>query len=127
MRNENKTADINTSIAKGSIIVFAGQISKFILAYILMVVLTKYIGAENFGLYHIGVTIILIAAIVARLGLENGVVKLISVYRSKNNFAAIKGTFLSCIIFTLIFSVIIGTLLFFLKVISLENVLTLPD
>lgn len=115
MADDNKSIAVETAIAKSSVIVFTGQISKLVLAYILVAILTRYLGVEKFGLYHLGATVILVAATISRMGLENGLVRFVSIYRLENDVNKIKGIFFTSIIFTLILSIIISFWLFFYK------------
>lgn len=66
--------DIVTA-AKGSGIIFIGQLFEYASRFLFGIILARSVGAEGYGLYNIGDTVASTASIFALLGLPSGVVR----------------------------------------------------
>ena len=60
--------------AKGGSISFAGRIFEYIVRFIFSILVARVIGAEQYGLYILGLAIIPVLSTMALLGLQTGVV-----------------------------------------------------
>ena len=80
------------SIAKGAGTIFFGTIVGVGLKYLFELVVAKELGAELFGVFFWGFTIFKILERLATLGLNNGVLRFVSLYRGENDQSRIKGT-----------------------------------
>lgn len=60
--------------AKGGSISFAGRIFEYIIRFIFSILVARVIGAEQYGLYVLGLAIIPVLSTMALLGLQTGVV-----------------------------------------------------
>jgi O-antigen/teichoic acid export membrane protein len=78
-------------IAHGAGLTFAGKIADSVLQYLHAVVIANLLGGELFGLYMLGFTVVSIAAVVARLGLDAGVVRYVSLHNGVDDKARVKG------------------------------------
>lgn len=81
--------DVST-LATGAVVSLAGRIIGAGAVAALQIVLARSLGAERFGLFAIGWTILNIGSIVATVGLQNGVTRFGSVYW-RNKPSALKG------------------------------------
>lgn len=63
-----------------------------LLTYGTMVLAARVVGAELFGLFHLGFTIFLICVVIAGLGLNQGVLRFVSSYIGLQDDARLKGT-----------------------------------
>ena len=70
------------TIAKGSGIVFAGKIVGGVVSYAYLILLSRGLGAESFGIFVLVLTLVNIIGLISRWGLDIGIVRLVSQYRS---------------------------------------------
>jgi O-antigen/teichoic acid export membrane protein len=90
-RTPDNTIEIS-SIARGAGTVFFGTIIGVGLKYLFELVVAKELGAELFGVFFLGFTIFKILERLASLGLNNGVLRFVSLYKGENDTSRIKGT-----------------------------------
>ena len=94
---------ISKELAKGGLIGFTGStIAKF-LSIITTVIITRYLGAHDYGIYSLGLSIVMVLNIIVAFGFPHGIVKFLPGYKSKNEIEKIKSLiFRSSFISTLI-------------------------
>lgn len=102
-----------TRIAKGASISFVGKIFDGSFRYLYLIIVAKILGVESFGVFMLGLTIITIAGIISRLGLEIGVVRYVSLYNGIKDKARIKGTIVQSLKCSFVTSALVGVVLFF--------------
>lgn len=61
--------------AKGGGITFAGRVFEYAIRFVFSIFVARAIGAENFGLYTLGLTVALIASNLSMLGLQTGMAR----------------------------------------------------
>ena len=66
--------------AKGGGITFFGNLVEYAFRFAFSIVLTRSIGAEQFGLYNLALTVAAFAAVFADLGLPHGVVRFVPIF-----------------------------------------------
>lgn len=77
---DTKTADDHTFqqnilvAAKGGSVSFAGRLFEYAIRFVFSIIVANWIGAEQYGLYTLGLTIVPIASMLSLLGLQTGVV-----------------------------------------------------
>jgi O-antigen/teichoic acid export membrane protein len=93
---QNPGQDINrveiSSIVRGAGTVFFGTILGVGLKYLFELIVAKELGAELFGVFFFGFSIFKILERLAALGLNNGVLKFVSLFKGENDEPRIKGT-----------------------------------
>jgi O-antigen/teichoic acid export membrane protein len=82
------------SVARGAGIVFFGTIAGTGLKFLFQVLVARRLGAEFFGLFVLGLTVFTIAEIIAQLGLPQGLVRFVSLFRGQNDRERLKGVIL---------------------------------
>lgn len=80
-------------IARESSIVFLSNISLLALSYFTGILVIRALGAEGYGLYNIGLSVILLVTLLGGLGLNDTLIRHISYYYAKNDIAAVKSVF----------------------------------
>lgn len=63
------------------------------LAFALNVVIARLLGAEGAGLYFLALSVVMITAVVAKLGLDNTLLRFIAAGAAKNDWGQVKGVF----------------------------------
>ena len=113
------TEETINKIAKGAGIVFIGTGVGMLFAYLSMMIVARFLGASDFGLISMASALATIASTIALVGMPDGVVRFVSLYRGKNYPNRIKSVILSTLEIVLPIGVIAVILLFvFAEVIS---------
>ena len=77
-------------ISRQSGTVFAGTVFAAVLGYIFKIYLARALGAETFGLYALGMTIVSFLGIVNGLGLPDSAVRFVALYSAARKFEALR-------------------------------------
>ena len=125
-----RPSEILNIILKGQgprAILARGGISSFIvrglgiaLAFLLNVVLARTMGAKEYGAYVLCFSWISIIGLIAPMGFDTALIRFVPAYLSKKDFSLLKGIIKQAQNFSLIFSVIIAFIIFFIALI-LQN------
>ena len=91
-------------IAAGGTFNLAGKVISSGIVFIYTVIVVRVLGAERFGLYTLGMTLFTFIGILCRLGLDSGVVRLVSLYHGINDAKRVKGTAISALLIVLVIS-----------------------
>lgn len=81
-------------IAKGGAIVFLGTVVGGFTGMLLHLLLSRTLGAKDYGLYMLGFSLFIVAHSVLSLGLHKGVLRFVAVYKGTNDVSRVKGTLL---------------------------------
>lgn len=106
---------LTKKIAKGGGIVFFGNIIQKGLGFLLQVLLGNFLGPSIYGLYSLGSSMIDVSGQASMLGLSNGIIRFIPVYKGEKAQSKIKGALISTLGFSTAFAVIISIILFILS------------
>ena len=99
--------NIPQKIAKETTITFSGMLYGNINRYIYTALLARWVGIEYLGIYSLANAIMLIGEVVAKMGLETGVMRFISRLDTKNEKIQIQKIIYSSLKMVIIFSIII--------------------
>src|SRR3989338_5520343 len=100
------------TVAKSSIVVLAGTLVGYIIAYLFRVIIARYLGPTEYGVFSIAVSVTTIALGVAAFGMDGTVPRFVSYYSGLGDRARTRGTVLSSIKITLPLSLVAAALLF---------------
>ena len=100
-------------IVQGAEITFLGKVGSTGIKYVTQVVLAQLLGAQLFGLYALGLTINQFGELFARLGLDNGASRYVSIYYSKGDSHRLKGILLLAVGLPFCMGLMLGTAFFF--------------
>ena len=95
-------------IAEGAGLTFVGRIAETVLKYLYLIIIARVLGKESSGLFWMAVAIISFAAVVSRLGLDNGVVRFIALYKGTEDLEKVKGTIVQSLKYSLGAGIIVG-------------------
>lgn len=95
-----------TTIAKGAGINFFGNIAGRALLMLFALLIAKFLGPRQVGLYFLGIAIINVAIMPAALGLDSGILRFVAIHMSSKNAARLKGTIIAAIIIALPLSIL---------------------
>jgi O-antigen/teichoic acid export membrane protein len=100
-------------LTRGAGISFLGQGLSKVLNYGTQVVLARFYGPAQLGLYVLGFSFVQVASILAQLGMDNGVVRYVAHYQATRDDSRVRGTILLACGLTLVLSVVLSGLMFF--------------
>jgi len=113
-------------IAKSSIFVFLGLFLSKLFTYFYRIVIARYYGPEIYGMFSLGMMILLWTVSFASIGIVEGVLRFIPYYRGKKQYNKIKYIFKFSIIILLISGILFGIILFLLSDIIAINIFNEP-
>ena len=114
-----------SKVAMGTAMALAGSIAGRGIAFVSQGLIAGLLGAEIFGLFVLGVAVVSICSLLARLGLQNGGMKFVSVYFGENA-PRLKGTIITSLSFSLLAGSLAGALLYALSGVVAQAVFHKP-
>ena len=99
-------------VAKGSVIILAGVIIENMLRLPIGILLARLLGPEHLGLYQITVSTLLVLAGISLLGFRMSLIRFIPVYISSGDPGGLMGLIRMGVFIPLIFSILLGVILF---------------
>jgi O-antigen/teichoic acid export membrane protein len=100
-------------VARGAGISTVGQGAGRVLGYLTQVMIARLFGPAAFGYYSLGVAAVNGAQILARFGMENGVVRYVAHHRAREDTSRVRGTIIQAIGVTLVLSLLLSAVMFF--------------
>jgi O-antigen/teichoic acid export membrane protein len=100
--------DLTRRVARGSGIVFAGQIAGKVIGVILQVTLSRGLGKALYGTYALAISLMKILRAVGGLGLQGGVVRFSAEAQGQGEIGRVRGTLLSTLAIGTLMSILIG-------------------
>ncbi|MFC1826125.1 flippase [Thermodesulfobacteriota bacterium] len=116
MGENKKERDSNlTNVALGGGITFAGVFLGGGLQYFYHILLARYLGPDDLGVFVLGLAIIGIASSFSRLGLDSGILKYVPIYRVAGDTARVKGIVTEALKLGVIAGVLVSALIVILS------------
>ncbi|MBN2199834.1 MAG: flippase [Candidatus Aminicenantes bacterium] len=112
MENGNGVRREITAIAKGAGIFFFGTLTGNGLRYVYQLIVARSMGPGVYGGLLLGIAILQVMALIADLGLSQGVVRYTAIYQGLGDRRRIKGVILSALRAVLVSGPLLGLLLF---------------
>jgi O-antigen/teichoic acid export membrane protein len=100
-------------VARGAGISTVGQGAGRVLGYLTQVMIARLFGPAAFGFYSLGVAAVNGAQILARFGMENGVVRYVAHHQAREDTSRVRGTIIQAIGVTLVLSLVLSVIMFF--------------
>lgn len=119
-------ADDLKKVAKGAGISLAGSFVGRGLWFVSQVVVARYFGAEVFGLYILGFTVLKVSELLARFGLNTGAMKFVSIYR-KDHPEKVKGVLLGAAGLSFSIGILVAAIVFFCSGLIAVNIFNNPE
>ncbi|MDD5455270.1 MAG: flippase [Candidatus Ratteibacteria bacterium] len=109
--NKNFSEKDISKIAKGGGITLIGSLIGKVIFFLSQIIIARFLGIEQFGLYALGFTVVKICEIISKFGLHTGGMRFVSIYKDENP-NKLKGVLISAILLSLLNGLIIGGVLF---------------
>lgn len=100
-------------MVRSSFIIFLGVFLEKFISYIYRIIVARHFGPEIYGTFSLALMILGWFISISTLGLNNGLVRYISLYRGKKEKNKIKFLFKSVLVLIILTSLLSGILLFF--------------
>ncbi len=100
------------TLVKGAGIAFVGILLAKMLAYTYRIIIARYYGPADYGLFSIGVAVFTIFSVIAMMGLNNAIVHYTAYFRSKRDDSRTKGVIMFSFKVVMPVSVLLTALLF---------------
>ena len=113
MGSEPEESSSVKTLAMGAFFVLAGLIASKLLWYLYRVIIARYLGPEEYGLFSLGFSIFMTAMLFSKVGIPTGVTRFISKYIGKDSESKIRGTIFSALEITLPLSLLVAVSLFY--------------
>lgn len=115
MNDNQKMFGALENISKGAIAIFIGKTVFAITSYIYLIMCARILGPFWMGVYILGMSFVLLLAIVGRMGFQISLVRFVSIYSREKSEHKLKGVLGFSFFVSFITSTIIATGLFFLS------------
>ena len=102
-------------LIKGSGISFVFQILGIVCGYIFTLLVTRNLSAEAWGMFTIAFTILQIASIVGRLGMDTALLRFVGEYSSTGNLVLVRDVYLKALKLVVPFSIFLSFILLLLS------------
>ena len=125
----NKAATSSENIktlAKGTGFSIIGQVGQVIIAYIYGIVIARFLGVSDYGIFFLGHTLFSLIAIQSQSGIEDGLMRFIGIYIQKDDYRRVKGVIHCSLLLAAFLGVIFGILFFLGADIIAENIFHKP-
>ncbi len=123
-------ASLNNSfhkLAKGAGVSFAGQIVSTAFKFLTQITLAWLLGAKFFGIYTLGLVIYQIGDMFARMGLEIGAVRYVSIHYGSDDKQRLKGVLLQTIGLPFINGILLGIAVFLSSDVIAHKIFNTPE
>lgn len=114
-------------IAKGVGIVFAGGMLSNFLSYLYRVIIARYFGPEDYGVFSLGLAVVGIASSFALLGLSTGVTRYTAFFKAGQDYARVKGVITTALKIVLPASIFLAAVLIAFNRIVAELAFNKPE
>ena len=114
-------------LAKGAGLSFAGQIISTAFKFFTQISLAWLLGAKLFGIYTLGLVIYQVGDMFARIGLEIGAVRYVSIHYGSGDKQRLKGVLLQAIGLPFINGIVLGTAIFLGSDVIAQRVFNNPE
>lgn len=114
-------------IAKGAGIVFIGTGIGMFFAYLASVIVARLLGPSDFGLISLASTVATIASTIVLVGMPEGIVRFIALYKGVNDQGRIKSVIISSLSIVVPLSLVAGLFLFFFSDLISIRIFNKPD
>lgn len=112
-------------VAKGGILVFASVLLEHVFTFARRLIIVRSLSTSDYGVYSLGISIVMLALVIAGMGIDVGVQRFVGIYRGRGDLEGVKGTVYSSVIVTII-AILVTTGLLMLSSGSISSLLDMP-
>ena len=113
MEQGKQGADNLAAGAKGGAIAFSLKILSTGLGFLNQIILARILGAGGIGEVLLALSIVKVAALIAKFGMEETMMRFVPLYIVRKDYARLKGTIYFALQFCLLLSIFLGSLIWF--------------
>ncbi|MFZ5995734.1 MAG: oligosaccharide flippase family protein [Thermodesulfobacteriota bacterium] len=109
------------TLAKGTSLSFLGEIAHTIITYALGIVIAQFLGAGDFGVFSLGITIFNLVVLFSYCGIEDGLMRFIGLYVQNKEIDKAKGIIRFSLLASVGIGILFGSLCFFFAYQGIER------
>jgi len=98
-------------MVRGAGLIFLGTIFAYLFNFAYRIIVSRYLGPDDYGLLAMGLMVLNIGSIFAFLGLREGIIRYVAYFKGQKRIAEAKGTFYSSLKLTFVISIVVSMLL----------------
>jgi len=125
MKNKNISLDNLKQLVHGAGIVFLFGIFGYLFSFLFKIIIARYFGPENFGIYTLTMTLLGMGVLFAGLGISVGIPRYIPLYKHSKEKKLLSG-YINFIFKTLIFSSVFFSFFIFIFAENITNFFNFP-
>jgi len=115
------------TLAKGSTLSFLGEIGHIIIIFIYGIVIARFLGKRDFGVFFLALTIFNLATLFSYCGIEDGLMRFLGLYVQNKQIPKAKGVIRFSLLVSVGLGILFGTLCFSLSDIMAEKIFHEPE
>jgi O-antigen/teichoic acid export membrane protein len=113
--NSEETDSYLKKASKGAAIIFFGIIISSALGYLTRLVIVRFYGVEDYGLFSLGIAIVGIGVAISMFGMQTSVARFISYYLGRRETEKAKAVIFSSLRITFPVSIVVAVVVYFLS------------
>jgi O-antigen/teichoic acid export membrane protein len=113
--------------AKGGSIIFSGKLFVYLIGFFTAFILARFLGAEQYGLYKLALSVIVISSSLSLVGLDLGLIRYVSIFANRKDHARLWGTLQLGIGLPFFFSLIASAAVFVLADLIAVRIFQAPE
>ena len=99
-------------VITGAILAYGLKISGAVLAFVFNVAIARLLGAEGAGVYFLALSIVTITSVIARVGLDNTLLRFVSTHNANKEFNHVNAVVILGIKITLVTTFVLSIIIF---------------
>jgi O-antigen/teichoic acid export membrane protein len=115
------------TLAKGTGVSFCGEIGHIIITYVYGIVIARFVGISDFGIFFLGITIFNLVALLSLCGIEDGLMRFLGIYVQNEKVREAKGVIRFSLLLAIGLGILFGSLCFFSADLLAKNLFHKPE
>ena len=99
-------------VARGGAIILAGSVFGALLEYFNRILLARHLGSSGFGIFSLGMSIMMIGVTPALFGLQDGIARFVSAYYVREEYSNVRRVLSSALSMVTVLSIPIGLIMY---------------
>jgi len=112
-RTISDSSEVIPALAKGTSVSLFGEIGHVIILYVYGIVIARFVGASNFGIFFLGITIFNLIVLFSTCGIEDGLMRFLGIYVQNKEMHKAMGVIRFSIILAVSLGILCGFLCFY--------------
>ncbi len=115
------------TLARGTGITFFGEMVYVAINYAYGIIIARYLGAGQYGIFFLGITLFNLVALLSQCGIEDGLMRFLGRYVQQNDMNEAKGMIRFSFFFAIALGMVTGSVCFFSSDLLAEKLFHKPE